>query len=90
MNNTTNNTTDNTTNIILIVLVLLVSFFLSFLGGYYCANNKNPEVITKSDTITIVQRDTLVKTEFIKVKEENTDKTALYKITIDSLKNLLS
>lgn len=80
---------NNVTNTLTSILVLIVFLVLSFIGGCVYNENNKP-VFRNTDTITIVTKDTIIQKEFIKVYEEPVDKTASFKIKIDSLERLLA
>ena len=80
---------NNVLNTLTSILVLIVFLVLSFIGGCVYNENKKPE-IRSTDTIKIVTTDTIVQKEFIKVYEESVDKTASFKVKIDSLEHLLA
>lgn len=80
---------NNVLNTLTSILVLIVFLVLSFIGGCVYNENKKPE-IRSTDTIKIVTTDTIVQKEFIKVYEEVVDKTASFKVKIDSLEQLLA
>lgn len=80
---------NNVLNTLTSILVLIVFLVLSFIGGCVYNENKKPE-IRSTDTIKIVTTDTIVQKEFIKVYEEAVDKTASFKVKIDSLEQLLA
>ena len=80
---------NNVLNTLTSILVLIVFLVLSFIGGCVYNENKKSE-IRSTDTIKIVTTDTIVQKEFIKVYEEAVDKTASFKVKIDSLEQLLT
>lgn len=80
---------NNVLNTLTSILVLIVFLVLSFIGGCVYNENKKPE-IRSTDTIKIVTTDTIVQKEFIKVYEQAVDKTASFKVKIDSLEQLLA
>ena len=80
---------NNVLNTLTSILVLIVFLVLSFIGG--CVYNENNKPVFKNtDTIIIVTKDTIIQKEFIKVYEEPIDKTASFKVKIDSLERLLA
>lgn len=80
---------NETLNVAISVIVIILLFILSFVGGCSYSENKKPE-IKSVDTIKVITKDTIVQTEFVKVYEKPIDKTAAFKIKIDSLEQLLA